>query len=131
MKDQAEKIQLYAINIFKSLSALEKYLDPEDVIGNDKNKWPELNELRHRSSKWNTPYDRLSKSATLSDLTTVGTSTSPLLERVVVTGEPAHPLNPTVEPNTENDPAESSTSTSSLALSRLRGLSSRTIVTDV
>ncbi|KAG2202368.1 hypothetical protein INT47_008839 [Mucor saturninus] len=132
IKEQAEKTQAYAINIFKSLTALEKYLDPEDIIGNDENtRWPELSELRHRASKCNAPYDRLSKSATLSDLTTVGSSTSPLLERVIVTGEPAHPLNQQIEPNTEDDPAESSTSTSSLALSRLRGLSSRTVTTDV
>jgi hypothetical protein len=115
---------------------LEKYLDPEDRIQateDSNSKWPELNQLRLRASKCtNPPFERLLKSTTTNDLTTVGTSTSPLLEKVVVTGEPAFLANDatsqfSTDTNPMNQVGNSSTSTSSLALSRLRGISSRSI----
>jgi hypothetical protein len=139
LKEQATKAQAYAINIFKSLTALEKYLDPEQRIqtSEDHNsKWPELDKLRTRALRSTAPpFDRLKKPTTTNDLTTVGTSTSPLLEKVVVTGEPAfsssNDINAVMDTNNvEIDPTNNtgaSSSTSSLALSRLRGLSSRSI----
>ncbi|KAI9336660.1 hypothetical protein BD770DRAFT_332052, partial [Pilaira anomala] len=128
LKEQAIQTQSYAANIFKSLTAIEKYLDSEDRIDLNE-QWPELNELRHRSSKsTHTPFDRLTKSTTTNDLTMVGTSTLPILERVVVNGEPSFTSHEdTDELNTENNPNTGSSPSSSLALSRLRGISSRSI----
>ena len=128
LRNQATKIHETAISIFKTLSILEKHLDPEDRIRfsetNDTS-WLELKKLRAQSSKALNP---LLRSATKNDLTTVGTSTSPLLEKIIVAGEPAYHVN---ENDTVLNPMEqvgtSSTSTSSLALSTLRGLSSRSI----
>ncbi|CAO3627990.1 unnamed protein product [Mucor fragilis] len=123
IKAQAERAQHHAIDIFKALSKLEQYLDPEDRIlaTNDINtKWPILNQLRINASKsTDVPLlERFISSA--SDMTTVGTSTSPL----IVTGEPAMADNSHIQ----NDPSKAkSTSTSSLALNRLRGLSSKSI----
>ncbi|KAI9271162.1 hypothetical protein EDC94DRAFT_555542 [Helicostylum pulchrum] len=128
LKVQATKTQAHAINLFKSLTALEKYLDPEDRM-DACDQWPELKELRHRASK-HTPFDRITKPTTTNDLTIVGTSTLPLLERVIVNGEPAFASSSnedTVEVDTENDPNATSTSTSSLALSRLKSISSRSL----
>ncbi|KAL9556449.1 hypothetical protein MBANPS3_001881 [Mucor bainieri] len=127
IKEQAEKVQHHTIAIFKALSKLEQYLDPEDRIlaTNDINsKWPILNQLRIKASKSaDMPLlERYISSA--SDMTTVGTSTSPLIEKVIVTGEPAI----ADDPHVQNDPSKTrSTSTSSLALNRLRGLSSKSI----
>lgn len=128
LKEQATQTQSYAVNIFKSLTAIEKYLEPEDRIDVNE-QWPELNELRHRSSKsTHTPFDRLTKSTTTNDLTMVGTSTLPILERVVVNGEPSFTSHEDADDlNTENNPNTGSSPSSSLALSRLRGISSRSI----
>ncbi|KAI8072011.1 hypothetical protein BDF21DRAFT_82693 [Thamnidium elegans] len=130
LKEQATKTQAFAINIFKSLTALEKYLDPEDRI-EASDKWPELKELRNRASKSTpTPFDRITKPTTTNDLTIVGSSTLPLLERVIINGEPAFASSrneDTIEVDTENDPNAASTSTSSLALSRLKSISSRSL----
>ena len=123
IKAQAERAQNHTIDIFKALSKLEQYLDPEDRIlaTNDINtKWPILNQLRINASKsTDVPLlERFISSA--SDMTTVGTSTSPL----IVTGEPAM----ADDAHIQNDPSKvGSTSTSSLALNRLRGLSSKSI----
>ncbi|CAO3639086.1 unnamed protein product [Mucor hiemalis] len=136
LKEQASKSQEYAISIFKSLSALEKYLDPEDKIQITEDssvKWPELSQLRSRALKIShPPFERLLKSSTTNDISTVGTSTSPLLEKVVVNGEPALPTHEStpkfsLKDNPMDQTGDSSTSTSSLALSRLRGISSRSI----
>jgi len=121
IKEQAEKAQNYTIDIFKALSKLEQYLDPEDRIlaTNDINsKWPVLNQLRIKASK-STDVPLLER-----DMTTVGTSTSPLIEKVIVTGEPAIVDGQHMQIDTSNT---RSTSTSSLALNRLRGLSSKSI----
>lgn len=102
-------------------------MDPEDTI-DACDQWPELKELHHRASK-HTPFDRITKPTTTNDLTIVGTSTLPLLERVIVNGEPAFASSKedTIEVYTENDPNATSTSTSSLALSRLKSISSRSL----
>lgn len=136
LKEQAAKSQEYAINIFKSLSALEKYLDPKDKIQITEGgsvKWPELSQLRSRALKTShPPFERLLKSSTTNDISTIGTLPSPLLEKVVVNGEPALPAHEStpefsVDAHPMTQTGASSTSTSSLALSRLRGLSSRSI----
>ncbi|KAL7319572.1 hypothetical protein PS15m_002699 [Mucor circinelloides] len=127
IKEQAEKAQNYTIDIFKALSKLEQYLDPEDRIlaTNDINsKWPVLNQLRIKASK-STDVPLLERYiSSTSDMTTVGTSTSPLIEKVIVTGEPAIANGQHMQTDTSNT---RSTSTSSLALNRLRGLSSKSI----
>lgn len=110
------------------MTKLEQYLDPEDRISAIKDinsKWPGLNQLRMKASKsTDTPLLERYISST-SDMTTVGTtSTSPLIEKIVVAGEPAN----TDEPMDNDDPLKTgSTSTSSLALSKLRGLSSKSL----
>ncbi|KAF1799001.1 hypothetical protein V8B55DRAFT_1520461 [Mucor lusitanicus] len=127
IKEQADRAQHHTIDIFKALSKLEQYLDPEDrvLVTNDiDSKWPVLNQLRIKAAKaTDVPLlERYISSA--SDMTTVGTSTSPLIEKVIVTGEPAL----SEAPHFQNDPSKTkSTSTSSLALNRLRGLSSKSI----
>ncbi|KAG1121725.1 hypothetical protein G6F42_012151 [Rhizopus arrhizus] len=127
IKEQAEKAQNYTIDIFKALSKLEQYLDPEDRIlaTNDINsKWPVLNQLRIKASK-STDVPLLERYiSSTSDMTTVGTSTSPLIEKVIVTGEPAIVDGQHMQIDTSNT---RSTSTSSLALNRLRGLSPKSI----
>lgn len=118
-------------------------MDPEDRIqisqDHPSSKWPELDKLRINASKSTAPpFDQLKKSTTTNDLTTAGTSTSPLLEKVVVTGEPAaFSLSDEMTRIDSNDSdkndrnvggvSSSTTQHSSLALSRLRGLSSRSI----
>ncbi|KAK4516209.1 uncharacterized protein ATC70_011178 [Mucor velutinosus] len=127
IKEQAEKARNCMIDIFKALSKLEQNLDPEDRILATKDinsKWPILNQLRTRVSKSaDMPLLERYISST-SDMTTVGTSTSPLIEKVIVTREPVM----ADDPHIQNDPLKmESTSTSSLALNRLRGLSSKSI----
>ena len=110
------------------MTKLEQYLDPEDrilAINDINSKWPVLNQLRMKASKsTDTPLLERYISST-SDMTTVGTtSTSPLIEKIVVAGEPAN----TDEQMDNDDPLKTgSTSTSSLALSKLRGLSSKSL----
>lgn len=110
------------------MTKLEQYLDPEDrilAINDINSKWPVLNQLRMKASiSTDTPLLERYISST-SDMTTVGTtSTSPLIEKIVVAGEPAN----TDEQMDNDDPLKTgSTSTSSLALSKLRGLSSKSL----
>ncbi|KAI8047854.1 uncharacterized protein B0P05DRAFT_565305 [Gilbertella persicaria] len=104
MKQQAIQIQNHATHIFKALSALEEHLDPEDRISAEirATRWPELNQLLIDAAK--PMIDRYISSS--SDLATVGTtSTSPLVEHMI----------------TNEQEIETS------ALSRLRGLSSRSL----
>lgn len=104
-------------------------MDPEDRI-DASDQWSDLKELRSCTSKsTHTPLDRITKSTTTNDLTMVGTSTLPLLERVIVNGEPAFSSTneDTTEVDVENDPNAISTSSSSLALSRLKSISSRSL----
>jgi hypothetical protein len=136
IKEQATRARNHAIQIFKSLSAIEKHLDPKDRISSSTDpdtKWPELNELRIQAAKSSQmpAFERYITST--SDITTVGTSTSPLLERILVTGEPAWTSN--TEFSTENDSQTTIAAVteeeaeaiggSSSAMSKLRGLSSR------
>lgn len=110
------------------MTKLEQYLDPEDrilAINDIDSKWPVLNQLRLKVSKsTDTPLLERYISST-SDMTTVGTtSTSPLIEKIVVAGEPVN----TDEQMDNDDPLKTgSASTSSLALSKLRGLSSKSL----
>ncbi|KAI8637764.1 hypothetical protein BD408DRAFT_424033 [Parasitella parasitica] len=127
IKGQAEKAHGHAVDIFKALTKLEQYLDPQDRILATEDvgsKWPVLHQLRVNSFKSaDTPLlERYISSS--SDMTTVGTSASPLIDRLVVTGEPAN----ADEQRDNNDRAKTtSASTSSLALDRLRGLSSKSM----
>jgi hypothetical protein len=130
IKEHATRVHKHAIEIFKSLSAIEKHLDQKDRISSSTDpdtRWPELNELRIQASKSSQlpAFERYITST--SDITTVGTSTSPLLERVIVTGEPA--WTSSTEFNTENDPQTAvalvtEETEPSSAMSKLRGLSS-------
>ncbi|CEP15082.1 hypothetical protein [Parasitella parasitica] len=125
IKEQAEKAHSHIIDIFRALTKLEQYLDPQDRILAAEpvdSQWPVLQQLRLKSSKSaETPLlERYISSS--SDMTSVGTSTSPLIEKVVVTGESAS----ADEQKDGNDLSKTTpTSTSSLALDRLRGLSSK------
>lgn len=129
IKEQAAKAQNCTIKIFKALTKLEQYLNPEDrilAINDIDSKWPVLNQLRIKASKSaDAPLLERYISST-SDMTTVGTTSAspPFIEKIVVAGEPAI----TDEQMDNDDPLKTgSTSTSSLALSRLRGLSSKTL----
>lgn len=112
LKQVALKTQENAIQLFKSLSHLEQYLDPADKVTIADSRWPILSELRAQGQKSieHPSIERYISSS--SEITTVGTSTSPLLEKFILTGGPVK----------EDPPPQS---TPSLALNKLRGLSSR------
>ncbi|KAI8886475.1 hypothetical protein K501DRAFT_177659, partial [Backusella circina FSU 941] len=109
IREHAKQAQKQASDIFKSLSSLEQFLDPDDIAQNN-DKWPYLKTLSERASKASPSFERMIRST---DFAT-GSSTSPLLERVVVTGS-------------TNDLTEYSDEAPSKALNHLRGLSSKSI----
>lgn len=133
IKEHATRARNQAIQIFVSLSSIEKHLHPKDRISSSADpdtKWSELNELRIQAAK-SSPLPVCERYITsASDITTIGTSTLPLLERVIVTGEPARTSN--TEIDVENDlqatiAAVAEDAETSSAMIKLRGLSSRSI----
>ncbi|PHZ11614.1 uncharacterized protein RHIMIDRAFT_255624 [Rhizopus microsporus ATCC 52813] len=125
IKQQANRINQQISTIFRSLSSIEKYLDTEDRIANLE-RWPLLGELYLNALKKTSPsIERLIKSNASEPSTT---AESILQEEIIATGQSV------VEKDEEainrianTTQATGSSFTPSLALSRLRGLSSMSI----
>lgn len=113
LKEQAAKAQENVAQLFKSLSSLEKHLDPEDrdtIIS----RWPILKELRAKSVEQPPSIERY-----ISRSSEIGVSTSPLLDKMIVTAEPVK--------DEENTPVIAPTTSTSLAFDKLKKLSIRAI----
>ncbi|CAO3701490.1 unnamed protein product [Rhizopus stolonifer] len=122
IKERANTIQQQTAQVFKALSNIEKYLDPEDRITNYE-RWPHLNELyQNCTKKSSSSIESLIKSNSSEPSITLGSfaTTSPLLEDLAETDKQD-------ENSSSDTQATKSSFTPSLALSRLRGLSSMSI----
>ncbi|CAO3658366.1 hypothetical protein G6F70_002657 [Rhizopus microsporus] len=125
IKQQANCINQQISTIFRSLSSIEKYLDTEDRITNLE-RWPLLGELYLNALKKTSPsIERLIKSNASEPSTT---AESILQEEIIATGQSVVEKDEeAIDRIANTTQATGSSFTSSLALSRLRGLSSMSI----
>ncbi|KAI9483464.1 MAG: hypothetical protein EXX96DRAFT_616439 [Benjaminiella poitrasii] len=88
IKKKAEQVKEKAEDIFKTLSALEQYLDPEDRISvnNENTKWPELSKLRAQALRplQQPPFERYISSASDLTIPTTATTLPVSLEPVII-----------------------------------------------
>ncbi|KAI7908079.1 uncharacterized protein BX663DRAFT_19712 [Cokeromyces recurvatus] len=136
IKKQAEKAKSQAIKIFKSLSVIEEYIEPEDrILLKNKTKWPELSELREQAIKQTQqpPFERYISNTNDVTISTTAVTTSPLLETVIAeTGESTVNWKHTAtEEEDKNLMSKKLNTAPSLALNHLRELSSRTSTSNI
>lgn len=125
IKQQANRINQQISAIFRSLSSIEKYLDTEDRITNLE-RWPLLSELYLNALKKTSPsIERLIKSNASEPSTT---AESILQEEIIATGQSVVEKDEeAIDRIANTTQATGSSFKPSLALSRLRGLSSMSI----
>ncbi|KAI8986567.1 hypothetical protein BDB01DRAFT_614966 [Pilobolus umbonatus] len=132
IREQTKQIKERTISILKSLSSIEEYLDPDDrnQLKTD-DRWAVLNELRSKNQPQSSDY--LSTDTSRPELTSRSCSSSKspsTVEKVIVTGESSRKEMDHESLNEDYvTTADSRSDHSSVAISRLKGLSSRSIHT--